>query len=274
MKNNEAEKTHPSKRHYFVDEGGDATLFNRKGNVLVGTNGCSRFFIVGMLDVLKPQALQWRIEELRDQLMSDPYFQGVPSMRPETRKTARVFHAKDDIPEVRREVFKLLRETEGLRFYAIVTDKRSMLEYVRKKQEKDKGYHYSPNELYGDLTKRLFKERLGTYGECDVVLSRREKFDRSAPFRELAEDAKTRSENQIKIVSAHPHEHAGLQAVDYFVWTLQRLYERGEDRYLAYLWEAFRLVLDIDDTRKALYGVSYTQNQKLTSDSLRWRTQV
>ena len=136
MKNNTAEKTHTSKRYYFVDEGGDATLFNRKGKVLVGTNGCSRFFIVGMLEILKPETLQWRIDELRDHLTSDPYFQGVPSMRPEARKTARVFHAKDDIPEVRREVFKLLRETEGLRFYAIVTDKRSMLEYVRKKKGK------------------------------------------------------------------------------------------------------------------------------------------
>ena len=34
MENNAAEKTHTSKHHYFVDEGGDATLFNRKGKVV------------------------------------------------------------------------------------------------------------------------------------------------------------------------------------------------------------------------------------------------
>ena len=263
-----AKETPLSKRYYFIDEGGDATLFSHKGKVLVGTNGCSRFFIVGMLDIKDPENLQMHLDALRKELMSDPYFQGVPSMQPEARKTAHVFHAKDDLPEVRREVFRLLRETKNLHFYAIVTDKLSMLEYVRKKAEKDKSYRYRPNELYGDLTKRLFKERLGPYGDCEVILSRREKFDRSAPFKELAEEARTRSKGMINIVSALPQEHAGLQAVDYFVWTLQRLYERGEDRYLDYLWEAFRLVHDIDDISNGLYGVSYTQSNKLTAKNI------
>lgn len=276
MENNKVEKTYPSKRFYFVDEGGDTTLFAKKGKVLVDTNGCSRFFIVGMLDILDPEALQRDVDTLRTSLTTDPYFKGVPSMSPEARKTARVFHAKDDVPEVRREVFRLLHDYtkgEGLRFYAVVADKLSMLEYVRKHAEKNKNYRYHPNELYGDLTKLLFKERLGPYGECDVILSKREKFDRSEPFNKLAAEAGTRSKNQINIISTSPHKYAGLQAVDYFVWTLQRLYERGEDRYLAYLWEAFRQVHDIDDTREGLYGVNYTQKRKLTAESLRWRNQ-
>lgn len=54
----------------------------------------------------------------------------------------------------------------------------------------------------------------------------------------------------LNVSAATPKKHAGLQAVDYFIWALQRLYERGEDRYVEYLWWAFRLVHDIDDTRK------------------------
>ena len=61
--------------------------------------------------------------------------------------------------------------------------------------------------------------------------------------------------------------------VDYFVWALQRLYERGEERYLAYLWKAVRLVHDTDDRREAGYGVSYTQSKPLTAECLRWREQ-
>ena len=52
---------------------------------------------------------------------------------------------------------------------------------------------------------------------------------------------------------------------------LQRLYELGEERYLAYLWQAFGLVHDIDDTRKEDYGVYYTQKKPLNAAALEWR---
>ena len=92
----------PSSRHYFVDEGGDSTLFSRTGKVLVGTEGCSRFFILGLLEVLDPAALKIRFDTLRAQLMGDSYFKGVPSILPNARKTALAFHAKDGLSEVRK----------------------------------------------------------------------------------------------------------------------------------------------------------------------------
>ena len=46
--------------------------------------------------------------------------------------------------------------------------------------------------------------------------------------------------------------HAGLQAVDYYLWALQRFYERGEARYLNFVWPQTLEVLDLDvePTRK------------------------
>ena len=41
----------PSTLHFFVDEAGDPTLFDTKGRILVGQEGCSKTFIVGKLDV-------------------------------------------------------------------------------------------------------------------------------------------------------------------------------------------------------------------------------
>ena len=67
----------------------------------------------------------------------------------------------------------------------------------------------------------------------------------------------------MRIIPTTPAHHAGLQAADYFTWALQRLYERGEDRYVTYLWPRFRLVMDLDDTRQAQYGVYYTQKKPL-----------
>ena len=45
------------RKHYFVDEAGDAVLFGSRGKVLIGTGGCSRFFMLGLLDVHDPERL-------------------------------------------------------------------------------------------------------------------------------------------------------------------------------------------------------------------------
>ena len=87
MANNESQKMETSIRHYFIDEGGDGTLFSRNGKVLVGTPGCSRFFVLGLLEVPDPAALQHTFDGLRAELMNDPYFNNVPSMQADARKT-------------------------------------------------------------------------------------------------------------------------------------------------------------------------------------------
>jgi hypothetical protein len=68
----------------------------------------------------------------------------------------------------------------------------------------------------------------------------------------------------INVLASNSKSVAGLQAVDYFLWALQRFYERGERRYLDYLWPLFRLVRDIDDTTRNNYGEYYTQKKPLT----------
>ena len=272
MENKQNQNASSSIRHYFVDEGGDSTLFSKTGRVLVGTEGCSRFFILGLLDVQDPVTLKERFDALREQLMSDSYFKGVPSMQPKARKTALAFHAKDDLPEVRREVFSLLRNFEGVRFFAVVADKLSVLEYVRQRNKREPDYRYHPNELYDYLTKCLFKERLGQHSRYNIVFSKRGKSNRLIILRELVEGVSTSLPQQSKnVFSAMPKGYVGLQAVDYFVWALQRLYERDEERYLVYLWDAFRLVHDIDDVRESGSGVCYTQKKPLTSEVLKGR---
>lgn len=272
-------------RYYFVDEAGDGVLFSRSGKVLVGTQGCSRFFILGLLEVPEPVALKGRFEELRAQLISDPYFKDVPSLQPESRKTALAFHGKDDLPEVRMEVFRILRATQGLRFYAVVADKWSVLEYVRQRNKRDPGYRYHPNEFYNYLTRHLFNDRLSPQGRYEIIFSKRGKSGQTESLRRAIEYAPDGLENRgestrwvppevsLNVSAAPQMDSAGLQAVDYFLWALQRFYERKEDRYLAYLWNPFfRRVHDLDDTRLTDSGVYYTQNKPLTLEALQGRT--
>ena len=60
-----------------------------------------------------------------------------------------------------------------------------------------------------------------------------------------------------------------LQAVDYRLWALQRLYERGEDRYVQLLWPSFGVVHDLDDTRSNRYGVYYTKGKPLSAAAVK-----
>jgi len=65
-------------------------------------------------------------------------------------------------------------------------------------------------------------------------------------------------------VSASPSNSAGLQVIDYFLWALQRLFERGDDRYFAPLHSKYRLIVDIDDTRTNAYGEWYTATNAIS----------
>ena len=266
-------------RHYFVDEAGDSALFNRRGKVIVGTPGCSRFFILGLLEVPDPIRMKADLEKLRSTLLADVYFKDVPSMQREARKTAVAFHAKDDLPEVRREVLTLLKNSPGLRFFAVVTDKMRVLEYVRQRNMRDSSYRYHPNEVYDYLVRRLFRDRLHKADVYNIYFAKRGKADRTKSLVKAVERARERfyekwgivSNAAVRISVGTPEQYAGLQAVDYFLWALQRLYERGEDRYLVYLWDAVKLIHDIDDTRRHKYGEYYNKNNPLTAESVKER---
>ncbi len=56
-----------------------------------------------MLEVDDPEAVASALIELRQTLIADPYFSTAESFKPERKKTALILHAKDDLPEVRRQ---------------------------------------------------------------------------------------------------------------------------------------------------------------------------
>lgn len=270
----ESKPSHENK-HYFVDEAGDPTLFAARGKVTVGLEGCSRFFILGTLDVADPPKLSQDLLMLRTELLADPYFQKVPSMQPENQKTALFFHAKDDLPEVRREVFKLLLK-QDVRFSAIVRDKMQVLAYVRGRNDTSPAYRYNPNELYDFMVRRLFKERLHKFGKYSICFARRGNTDRTAALTAALSEARAsfaktwgiNANPEITVLPSSPIREVPLQAVDYFLWAVQRTFERREDRFLQLLWSKCSLVIDADDTRKKGYGVYYTKKKPLTAAAL------
>jgi hypothetical protein len=151
---------HLNSQLYFVDEAGDSVIFSKKGKIIIGNEGCSQFFILGLLEVGDLTSLESEISKLRSDLLSDPYFKGVPSMQAKSRKTTLAFHAKDDLPEVRMKVFGLLRNRNDISFFAVIADKLSTLAYIQSRHSYDPKYKYTKDEVYDFLVRRLFKHRL------------------------------------------------------------------------------------------------------------------
>ncbi len=268
--------------HNFVDEAGDTTLFGSHGKVLVGTDQASKFFIVGRLEVMDPAALEADLAGLRTGLLVDPLLRTIPSMQASAKKTALFFHAKDDAPEVRHAVFRVLLEHD-LRFSAVVREKHHLLVEARKRQAADPAYRYKANghEIYDELIAKLFG-RFGEFGaERHITFAVRGTKPRTAVLKGVLDtidegfkaDFGFDAHGHTAVQSGYPSKSAGLQACDYLLWALQRFYERQEDRFLQAMWPKFVRVLDLDSPvpktkgKPVPGGVEFNEKHPLTLQS-------
>jgi hypothetical protein len=266
-------------RHHFVDEAGDTTLFGRHGKVLVGGDAVSQFFMVARLEVPDMPALQADMDALRAELLADPLLSAVPSMQAAAGKTALFFHAKDDVPEVRHAVFKLLLRHE-MRLFAVVKEKHHLLADVRGHEAANPAYRYKADghEIYDDLIARLFG-RFGEFGaQRHITFAVRGSKPRTAAMKAVLDTIDLGFEGDFgfaphghtTVVSSYPFKSAGLQACDYLLWALQRFYERNEERYLQAMWSKFALVLDLDAPapktkgKPVMGGVAFNEKHPLT----------
>jgi hypothetical protein len=256
-------------KHYFVDEAGDLNLLDKRGRIVVGREGVSRCFMVGLVDVPDPGLAHDKLEELRRRLLSDPRFRDMPSMQPEAKKTALFFHAKDDPLGVKLEVFRLL---PSLGAKAIVAIRRK--EPIAKRQQLVYGAtrrKFDRNAAYDELVSRIFEGKLHSADENRITFARYEKSNREPALEaalvkaKRAFDAKKgkRPDKPTTVNSAYPHESAGLQVADYYLWALQRMFERRDDRFFEMVASQYRLTMDLDDKRNKRYGEWYSDSNKL-----------
>lgn len=127
---------------------------------------------------------------------------------------------------------------------------------------------------------RLFKDRLHKHDAYRIVFAKRGTSDRTTALRKALENARQNFRQSwgveatapIKVIASIPQVDASLQAADYFLWALQRLYEKQEGRYSDFIWSKVCLVHDIDDVRNHEYGEYYTQRNPLTPEAIKKRT--
>jgi hypothetical protein len=71
----------------------------------------------------------------------------------------------------------------------------------------------------------------------------------------------------MNVTSSSAVQQPGPQAVEYFLWALQRFYEKEEDRFWRFVWPKVRVVVDLDDTREHSFGTIYTPQKPLTLEA-------
>jgi len=255
-------------RYFFVDEAGDLNFFGRRGKSLLGSHGVSNTFIVGMCYIENLPEAEQAISDLRADLLSRPSLKCKPSMQPDAGKTAIAFHACKDLPQVREEVYKLISQLD-IKAIAAVRRKRYIEEHLRKSGER-LGRHFE-NKLYDQLVEQVFHGLLHKADNNHIDFAKRGTTSRQGALKKALTSTHARFSKKYPhagVANTHlrslvPSQSAGIQIVDYLLWSLQRLYEKADDSAWKLTQDKFSLVKDLDDKRNKPYGEWYSKKNSL-----------
>ncbi len=238
------ENTKPH-QYFFVDESGDPVFYDKRGKNIVGQEGCSKVLILGLIRTENPNLLRKEILKLKDEVEKDPYLQGIPSLE----KTKIAFHAKDDVPEIREKVFKLIK---ALDFKAEFVVGRK-IESIFKKRHKDR-----EGLFYNDMVSKLFENKLHVANKNYIYFAVRGSKPKQMPFEDAIQTAiiafekkwKIKNESEIIIEPQSPSGEPCLQVVDYVLWAVQRAFMRGDMRFYKFIEDKISFLVDIYDFDK------------------------
>ena len=255
--------------HRFLDEVGDTTFYGKGRVPIVGSDGVSSCFILGMLKIKKPfDGVRKKIVELQNQIADDPWFAEVPSIQKKKSKMGYYLHAKDDVPEVRKLAYELIRNID-CNFEAIAARKIYSL-YESKHNGKEA-------EFYADLLSHLLKNKLNKYDNLVLNIAERSNCTTHTNLEKGLSKALERSKrlfpkkaNGCKVVFnvQKPTTESLLNISDYFCWAIQRIFERGETRYYDFIADQISVVIDLydfDNFKKA--GNIYGRKKRLSKDN-------
>ena len=252
--------------HYFLDEAGDATFYGKGRVPILGQDGVSNCFIMGLLKVHEPlNVVRKKIVDLQNQIAEDPYYEKIPSILKKKSANGYYLHAKDDLPEVRKTAFELIRSID-CNFEAVVARK---IYYLFEKK-----HNSSDTEFYADLLSHLLKKRFTKYDRLVLNIAARTGCTASNNLQKGLDNALTHAKfhsperaQKCKVVFnvQKPTLEPILNLADYFCWSIQRVFEKGETRYYDYVSNKISVIWDLYDFAGAGSGQNYySKNRKLT----------
>jgi hypothetical protein len=251
--------------HRFLDEAGDTTFYGKGKKIILGNEGVSKAFIIGLVKFKQPLSdVRNGVIQLQSKVANDPYFD-VISIRRKKESAGYFFHATDDIPEVRKLFFDFIKKVD-CSFEAVVG---------RKSIERYESTHKGKEQyFYADLLSHLLKNKLNKKERLVLYVAERGKSTKNNNLQLALEKAKQRlanSTNNKNIMRAEesnlehlsrkdiqsnvvfnvsqPLKEPLLNIADYFCWSVQNVFEKGEMRYYNFLKEKISVVIDLYDTQ-------------------------
>lgn len=238
------------KQHRFIDEMGDTAFYGKNRRPLIGTEGVSLSFGLGMVKFKGDlDDIRQKVCELQLSVEGDPLLNTIPSVVKRMDKKGFFFHACKDTPDVRAVFLRYLRNLDCVA--EIVVAQKIPRIFNKNHQSKDE-------QFYADVLSHLIKNQMKK--EETVVLNIAERGS-SAREKVLTEAlsiatlrAKKKFGDEIKANIVFnvqtPHTEPLLNVADYLCWSVQRVFEKGETRYYEYLKDKIRLVVDLYDADK------------------------
>lgn len=255
--------------HYFLDEAGDPSFYGKGKTIIIGQPGVSLCYILGMikfnndLDIIRSQVTQ-----LQKEIETNPYFKNIGSIEKKKQKHGFYFHATDDMPDVRIKFFEFINVLD-CSFEATVGAKIPSL-YAKK-------HNANPNEFYADLLSHLLYDKLISENRIVLNIAERGASTRFENLKLGLQKAVDRFTKHNPEMIVNPDVQFNVQnqtsepllnIADYFCWSIQRVFEKGETRYYDYLNDKIKIVVDIYDEEAAKTGKNiYTTANPLTVEN-------
>jgi len=234
---------------FFVDESGDPTFYDSKGNLILG-QGCSNILILGFIKTTNPIALREKIIDFHSNIVLIPEYQNIPSLK----KTKIALHAKDDYNKIRDAFFEFLVDLD---FSAQFIVARKIEKVFRNNFQAKEGL------FYGHLISQLFERVLHVYQCNHIYFAHRGSTTRQEPLIQAINQAISAFEHRSnRVISTNRFIHAQtpsgepcLSIIDYMNWAVQRAFVRGDMKYYDIIRSKISLVVDLyePNTSKSRY---------------------
>jgi hypothetical protein len=237
--------------HRFLDETGDTTFYGDGRKLIIGQQGVSLCFGLGIVRIDRPLNEVWQeVRALQKQVEADPLLNTIPSVQKRIKSGGFYFHACKDSPDVRTLILHYIRDLPCEAEMVIARKIPRLFE---------KQHHAREEEFYGDVLSHLIKGRLKGAGTLVLNVAQRGSSTREKVLLSALDLATERAakkwdaenlQTQAVFNIQNPRTEPLLTISDYLCWGVQRVFERGETRYYNYLAERIRLVVDLYDRDK------------------------
>lgn len=257
--------------HRFIDEAGDMTFFLKgRAPAKLGENGISKVFILGMTNVKQSlDEVRELIRQFCHDIENDPYFNEIPSVKKRIDGGGFYLHAKDDPPELRYKFIKYLAENIPFSVQMVV-GRKSLTRFANSHSTQER-------KFYADLLSHLLKDKgRGKYDRLVINIAERGSSTGNNNLEDALLKAHLRHQNkygtcysaEIKFNVQKYSSEPILAITDYALWTVQRVFERGETRFYEALKTKLPTILDLYDTsRYKNYQNYYGPNNPLTKEN-------